>query len=366
MNFLEKTKKKYYEAVKNPVPLIAGLSVTQACNLRCRLCGAAAGEPAPGELTTKEAKVVINNLAEAEIMHLSFGGGEPLVRDDILELASYASGRFRSIGIVSNGYIIDENLAREIASAGVKQVMISIDGLDRITHDSNRGEGSYDRALAAVKYLKSAGITVRISFTISMANYSQLSGIIDKTGALGSTLHVQEFFPGGRGKGNEDLTLTRKKRRDIQRLLFKKQADLGVSSIGFENRYIISEDKGSQKICTNSDLGSGFYDFCVGCFTGIYSLFVSSTGELRLCGRYGEGELGNLTDTPLSQIWKESKILKDIRNRENLTGRCGKCNYRYICGGCRRNAYFLNNNLLGEDPLCWRGRSNEELESSGI
>ncbi len=366
MNFLEKTKKKYYEAVKRPLPLIAGLSVTQACNLRCKLCGAAAGEPAKGELTTKEARIVIDNLAEAEVMHLSFGGGEPLVRDDILELASYASGRFRSIGIVSNGYLIDENLAKKIAAAGVKQMMISIDGLDPVTHDFNRGEGSYDRALAAVKYLKLAGITVRISFTISMANYSQLSDIIDKTKKLDSTLHVQEFFPGGRGKGMENLALTRRNRRDMQRLLFKKQADLGVSSIGFENRYIISEDKGSQKICTNADLGSGFYDFCVGCFTGIYSLFVSSTGELRLCGRYGEGKLGNLKETPLSHIWQTSKILKDIRNRENLEGRCGKCNYRYICGGCRKNAYFLKNNILEEDPLCWRGRLDEELESSGI
>ena len=366
MNFLETTKEKYYKAVKNPVPLIAGFSITQACNLRCKRCAASAAEPVPGELTTKEAKAVIDNLAEAEIMHLSFSGGEPLVRSDILELTAYASKRFRSIGIVSNGYLIDKSLAADIASTGVRQVMISLDGEDRITHDSNRGDGSYERAVSAVKNIKQAGIAARISFTVCRTNLSQLSKMLDMVKELDVTLHVQEFFPRGRGKGYENLVLTRKERRDMQRFLFKIQDRMGAQSVGFENRYIISEDKGSQNICIDPNLGSGFYDFCVGCFTGIYSLFISSTGELRLCGKYGEGELGNLKETPLSSIWHTSSLLKQVRNRENLTGRCGKCNYRYICGGCRVFAYSLNNNIMDEDPLCWRGRSKKDLEYSGL
>ena len=361
MSFIEITKQKYYDAVKNPKPLIAGFSITHACNLKCRLCGVAAGKPVSGELTTKEAKAALDNLAEAGVMHLSFGGGEPLVRDDILELASYASRKIRSVGIVSNGLLIDRSLAWKISEAGIKQVMVSLDGDNAVTHDSNRGEGSFESALDALKHLKHVHLSARISFTISQANFSQLSGMVDLAKDYGVSLNVQEFFAKGRAEGKEKLILTRKQRREMQRFLYKIQAEMGAGSIGFENRYIISEDEISKRICTNEGLGSGFYDFCVGCFTGIYSFFVSPTGEVRLCGRYGEGSLGNLKETALAEIWQNSEILKHIRNRENLTGRCGKCAYRYICGGCRRNAWHLQGDVYAEDPLCWRGRTDEEL-----
>jgi radical SAM protein with 4Fe4S-binding SPASM domain len=364
MNFLETTRKKYYDAVKNPVPMLVGFNITQDCNLNCKLCGAGSGEPVEGELTTEEAKKVISNLSKSGVGHLSFGGGEPLVRKDIIELARYAVLRLESVGIVSNGMALDNSMARQIAKAGVKQVMVSLDGKDAATHDANRGAGSYARVIAAIKNLQDAGVTTRISFTISRNNCQQLPDLIEIATEYGVNLHVQEFSAKGRGSGKESLVLTRRERRDMQRLLYKTQTERGAGSIGFENRYIMSEDKKGQEICTDPYLGSGFYDFCVGCFTGIYSLFVSPTGEVRLCGRYGEGRLGNLKETPLSEIWQNSALLKELRNRENLTGRCGKCTYRYICGGCRINAYNLRQDILAEDPLCWRGRSEEELDYS--
>jgi len=363
MNFLEITKKKYYDAVKNPVPLMVGFSITNACNLNCKLCGVGAGEPDEGELTTKEAKKVIDNLAGSGISHLSFGGGEPLVRHDIIELATYAARKIDSVGIVSNGLALNSNMAIRIASSGVKQVMVSLDGVDIETHDANRGAGSYAQVIAAMKNLQDARLTARISFTISRTNCHQLPGMIEIAAKYGVNLNVQEFFARGRAAGQDSLILTRRERRDMQRLLYKTQDERGAGSIGFENRYIISEDEKGQRICTNLNLGTNFYDFCVGCFAGIYSLFVSPTGEVRLCGGYGDGLLGNLKETPLSKIWQDSEILKELRDREKLTGRCGKCSYRYICGGCRRNAYHMQKDVFAEDPLCWRGRSEEKLDN---
>jgi len=362
MNILESTKKKYYDAVKNPVPMIVGLQITSACNLRCKLCGASAGEALPNELTTSETKYIISNLEEAKVIHLSFGGGEPLVRSDILELASYASKRISSVGIVSNGFIIDRTMALKIKDAGVRQVMISLDGYNAETHDANRGKGSYDRALSALEHIRNEQMSARISFTISRSNAHQLPEIIRLAQELDVSLNVQEFFARGRATGQDDLILTRRQRKEMQRILFKNQEDRGAGSVGFENRYIISEDKKSLEICTNPNLGSDFYDFCVGCLTGIYSLFVSSTGEVRLCGRHGEGELGNLKNTALSDIWKNSEFLRKVRDRESLSGRCGTCAYRYVCGGCRRNALFMSSDWFAEDPLCWRGRPEDELD----
>ena len=364
MNFLNITKKKYYEAVKNPTPLIVGFSITQACNLRCKLCGVSAGEPFSDELTTAEAKSIIDNLSDAGVLHLSFGGGEPTVRKDIIQLASFASRRIESVGIVSNGFSIDSQMAWEIANAGVKHVMVSLDGSDQKTHDANRGRGSYDRVIKALKHIKDVQLQARISFTISQTNYNQLPEMIELAQKYGASLNVQEFFPKGRGEGKNSLILTRKQRRDMQRLLFETQNRIGARRIGFENRYITSEDKKTQKVCCNTALSSGFYDFCVGCFTGIYSLFVSPKGEVRLCGGLGEGKIGNLKNKSLADIWKNSEILKKIRDREKLTGRCGKCAYRYICGGCRKNAYYFKGDIFAEDPLCWRGRTEEELEDT--
>jgi radical SAM protein with 4Fe4S-binding SPASM domain len=363
MNFLEITKKKYYDAVKNPVPIMVGLRITQACNLNCKLCGVGAGKHDSGEMTTEEAKKVISNISRAGVSHLSFGGGEPLIRDDIIELAGYAVQRIDSVGIVSNGLALDKSMALQIAGAGVNQVMVSLDGVDPETHDANRGAGSYNRAMKAIKNLQDARVTARISFTISRANCHQLPGVIDLAAKYGVNLHVQEFFARGRASGHDDLILTKRERRDMQRLLHKTQTERGAGAISFENRYIVSEDERLKQICMDPSLGSGFYDFCVGSLTGIYSLFVSSTGDVSLCGGYGAGRLGNLKHTSLSEIWKNSELIKEIRNREKFTGKCGECTYLYVCGGTRSNAYYILKDIFAEDPLCWVDCSEEELDS---
>ena len=223
MNILESTKKKYYDAVKNPVPMIVGLGITNACNLNCKLCGASSGEALPNELTTSEAKYIISNLEEAGVIHLSFGGGEPLVRDDIFELAFYASKRIKSVGIVSNGFVIDKTLALKIRDSGVRQVMISLDGHNAKTHDENRGNGSYDRVIAALNHVRDANIRARISFTISRNNFNQLKEIIRLSEKLDVSLNVQEFFARGRATGKDELVLTRKQRKEMQQLLFETQ-----------------------------------------------------------------------------------------------------------------------------------------------
>ncbi len=364
MNFLEITKKKYYDAVKNPVPMMVGLRITHACNLNCKLCGVGAGKPFRGEMTTEEAKKVINNISRAGVSHLSFGGGEPLIRDDIIELAGYAAHRIDSVGIVSNGLSLDKGMARQIARAGVNQVMVSLDGVDPATHDANRGTGSYERVIKAIDNLQDARVTARISFTISRANCNQLSKMIGLAAKYGVNLHVQEFFARGRAAGHDSLILTKRERRDMQRLLHKTQAERGAGSISFENRYIVSEDERLKHICTDPNLGSGFYDFCVGSLTGIYSLFVSSTGDVSLCGGYGADRLGNLKKDSLTEIWKNSELIKAVRNREKFTGKCGECTYLYICGGTRSNAYHILKDIFAEDPLCWVGCSEEELDAA--
>ena len=355
-NFLEITRQKYAGAAKKARPLIVGFNFTNACNLKCKLCGAAADQPLADELTTQEAYKVIDNMAEAGLAHLSFGGGEPTVRQDLIPVLRYATRRINSVGIVTNGYLLDDKFTSELARAGLRQVMISLDGARPETHDANRGAGSYEKVIQAVKNSLREGMSTRISFTINQSNFQELKDVLALALELEVALNVQEFRAGGRGEGKDSLVLTREQRREMQRYLFEAQKAYGAARIGFENRYIISEDENTKRICTDPNLSDDFYDYCVGCFTGIYSFFLKADGEVMLCGRYAEGLLGNLKEKRLSDIWRNSEILLQLRNRENLKGRCGGCVNRYICGGCRRDAYRMTGDVMAEDPMCWRGR----------
>jgi radical SAM protein with 4Fe4S-binding SPASM domain len=363
--FVNITRSKFNNATKNPRPFTAGFFITKACNLRCKLCGVGAGEPLDYELPTEEVFKVVDNMAEAGLSHISFSGGEPTVRKDFFEVINYASKRIRSIGVVTNGLVVDREYARKLVLAGAGSVMVSLDGAKAETHDFNRGEGSYEKAIQAIKNCQSAGVgTVRTSFTISRTNYHELQDIIKLTLDLGIALQVQEFAARGRGAGREDLVLTRRMRRDMQRLLYRCQVTHGLNKFGFENCYIVSEDMETQKICTDSSLSSDISDFCVGCLAGIYSFFLNSDGTMKLCGGYAEGILGDLKEQKLSDIWRNSEILHHIRNRDDLKGRCGSCTYRYICGGCRINAYLINRSVKEEDPACWTDRKESELDIS--
>jgi len=355
-DFLAITRQKYNGAVEKAKPLIVGLNFTHACNLKCKLCGTAADQPLTDELTTQEMYQAIDNMVEAGVMHLSLGGGEPTVREDLIPVVKYATKYISSVGLVTNGYLLDEKFTSKLAQAGLRQVMVSLDGAKPETHDANRGEGSFEKAIQAIKNCLREDMATRISFTISQTNFSELKDVLALALELDVALNVQEFRAGGRAEGRNELVLTREQRREMQRYLFQAQKKYGAGRVGFENRYIISEDENSKKICTDPSLSDDFYDYCVGCFTGIYSFFLKANGEMMLCGHYAEGLLGNLKKKRLIEVWRNSEILQQLRDRENLKGRCGNCVNRYICGGCRRDAYRMTGDIMAEDPMCWRGR----------
>jgi len=355
-SFLNITRQKFTGAVKKAKPYFVGFNITNACNLECKLCGTGAGLPLEDELSTSLVFEIIDNLAEAGTMHVSFGGGEPTVKEDIIPIISYAAKQIRSVGLVTNGYLLTPKYTAELALAGLKQIMVSLDGAKAETHDVNRGQGSFEKAIQAIKISKREDIPTRISFTISQANYDELKEVVKLALDLEVALNVQEFRASGRAQGREDLVLTRQQRKEMQRYLRQLQKLHGANNVGFENRYIVSEDEETKKICSDPSLSDSFYDYCVGCLTGIYSFFLKANGKMQLCGRYAEDRLGDLKEQRLIDIWSNSRILLEIRNRDNLKGRCGRCTYRFICGGCRRDAYRESGNFMVEDPMCWRGR----------
>ncbi|MBI2877186.1 MAG: radical SAM protein, partial [Candidatus Tectomicrobia bacterium] len=204
------------EVLRLKRPLLIVWEVTHACDMSCRHCGVDAGRPLEDELTTAEALRVIDELGSMGLQHLLFAGGEPLVRPDLLQLAAHGA-RYFSVGINTNGYRLDGPLAERLREAGVNQVRISLDGADAPTHDYLRREGSFARAVAAVKHcLAQEFPEVGIQATLSQWNYAQLPALIELAAGLGvRVFEAREFFPTGRGKEMAHLALSHAQREEM-------------------------------------------------------------------------------------------------------------------------------------------------------
>ena len=357
--FLEMTREKFSQALATESgPHLVWFSLNDACNLDCKYCFADArflsmdpDKPIEDFLGTADVKQIIDNIVESGTQQIMFAGGEPTLRKDLAEIVAYTS-RHIPVAMNTNGYLLTEGMVRELAQAGLTQVKVSVDGL-RERHDWNRGPGSFERAMEALRLCKEAGIpTVILIMTLSAMNYADLPALLEQTLETGADFTVVEFLPIGKAAGRREWCLTRDQVRDFQRLLAQAQKDYGWTRVAFENRYIVSEDEYCQQVCLDPFRPCGFADFCVGCISGIYSYVINARGRVA-AGDIMTLECGDLRKESLASIWKNAELFKLLRDRERLGGKCGRCKYRYICGGCRRRAYALTGELMGADPGCW-------------
>jgi radical SAM protein with 4Fe4S-binding SPASM domain len=371
--FQKITREKFYRAIKEEAkPLLAWFSLTDDCNLRCRYCFADAHfcqcnlEQAPERkndpLSTKDVYAILDNVAEAGTIAIQFAGGEPTIRDDLADLIWYATemkGMF--IALNTNGTLLDDWSIKRLAVAGLGQVKVSVDGLKE-SHDWNRGKGTFEKAINTLKGFKAAGVpSVILIMTLSKINYHELPEMIALCKDLGVQFTMVEFLPLGHAHGKRDWVLTKEQRKETQRYLFTLQKKEGLTNIIFENRYIVSEQEETKKLLVEPCARCGFFDFGVGCISGIYNYMITASGKVAT-GDMLHLEIGDLKKQSLKEIWENAEMLKLLRNRENLKGKCGRCTYKYVCGGCRRAAYIFTGDLMGPDPYCWV-EENEEDET---
>ena len=363
-NFVEITREKYYRAVAECKPLFAWFSLTDACNLNCKYCFNDANYFPPDstkrphyELSTEDVFSIIDNIAEAGTEIVMFAGGEPTLRDDLVAIVRYTSGRM-SVAMNSNGYLLDKRLCRDLARAGLSQVKISVDGMEK-NHDWNRGETSFQKTMDALRNLVEADIPkVMLIMTLTNLNYDELEKMVELSMSMGVDFTMVEFLPLGRASEGKEWILSKEQLERAQRYLAEAQKRYGWQRVAFENRYIVAEDEYCKGICSNPNEPCGFYDFCVGCISSIYSYCITASGKVA-AGDIMALEVGDLGKARLKDIWENAELFKIIRNRDNLKGKCGKCQYRYICGGCRRRAYTYTGDIMAADPGCWRSAGDK-------
>lgn len=351
-------------------PMLVFWEVTRACLLACRHCRAsAAPDPLPGELTGDEGRALIDQVAAFGRPYpiLILTGGDCLLRPDVFEMVEYANGLGVPVAMSPSvtPKLTSEAIARMV-DAGVKAVSLSLDGATAATHDTVRGiPGHFDQTVLAIRALVEAGLKVQINTTVMRANLDELADIAALMAETGVAIW-EVFFLVHVGRGEATGAITPAEHEDVCHFL------VDSSHYGFTVRTV--EAPFFRRVVTERRAGLPVPQTAV--YAALKSrlvellgeptrrpsahtaatrdgkgiLFVAHDGEVYPAGFLPIG-LGNLRERPLSEIYRDDPLLRQIRAAE-FSGRCGDCAYADLCGGSRARAFAATGDALGEDPAC--------------
>lgn len=285
---------------------------------------------------------------------LVLSGGEPLMRPDIFEIATFAAQKGIPVALATNGTLIDSDFAKRIAFSGIQRVSISLDGSGAETHDRfRRIPGSFASALRGILNLRSFGVPFQINSSVTKHNRYELESIYRMALELGAdSLYFFLLVPVGCGMEiKDDFQLNAEEYEEtlleIHRL--SQEGQIHIRPICAPHYFrILAQNKSSllkrRKV-------SRFNQMTKGCLAGTGICFVSHKGEVFPCG-YLPMNCGNVREQSLEEIWRNSAVLGALRDPELLRGKCGLCNFRRICSGCRARAYEEYGHPLAEEPNC--------------
>ncbi len=385
-------------------PRLIFWEVTKGCNLRCIHCRATATElSSPSDLSTEKALGIIDQIAAAANPILVLSGGEPLYRSDIFQLARYATDKGLRVALATNGTLVTREVARMIVDAGVKRVSISLDGADSATHDSFRGiPGAFDAAVYGLRNLKALGMSVQINMTIARHNAHQLPQVLELAKSLGAdALHTFLLVPVGCGVdiAEEQMVPPQEYEQMLNwfydrsleggielkatcaphyfRVVRQRRAAEGRSARAAAEAHAASDHRDSTAIGPADMVMPGATGIVLkphaappgqhtghpsghpsdmnamtkGCLAGTGVCFISHEGEVYPCG-YLPVIAGDLRKQSFSDIWDNAEVFQQLRQTDNLKGKCGCCEFRNVCMGCRARAYAATGDFLDEEPFC--------------
>lgn len=334
-------------------PIYVFWDVTGRCNLRCVHCRDLS-RPSQEELTFDEGLKLIDDLAGMGVQFLGLLGGEPLLRKDILPLVRYAKQRM-AVGLGTNGTLLTPAIAADLREAGLDICFISLDGPADV-HDTIRGRGAYARAVAGITHLKAANVPVGIRMTLMPQNLHAWQHLIDLALDLDCELSIRRVLSCGRAAA-DGLQITREEYREAVEAILAYAAAKGLhmdslkstGRIMLRNRdpvtFVLSG------IAEEVQRKYGTHEVIAGCAAGIANAYLDSVGNIYACASLGIAA-GNVRNQPFSEVWQESALFHRLRDRDNLSGKCGRCHWKYICGGCRASAFLSTNDYMESDPFC--------------
>jgi AdoMet-dependent heme synthase len=384
--------------------------VTKGCNLRCIHCRATATElSSPTDLPTRTALSIVDQISSTANPILVLSGGEPLYRSDIFQLARYATDKGLRVALATNGTLVTKDVARMIVDSGVRRVSISLDGADAATHDAFRGiPGAFDAAVHGLRNLKALGMSTQINMTIARHNAHQLPDVLQLARSLGAdALHTFLLVPVGCGVdiaseqmvppeeyermlnwfydqsllGGIELKATcaphyfrvARQRRAADRRAAEQLARIspapthsGSEAHAAGHPAAIGPTEMTMPGSTGVEIKregvgrpmghpgghpSDLNAMTKGCLAGTGVCFISHEGEVYPCG-YLPVIAGDLRKQTFVDIWEHSQVFEELRDTNHLKGKCGCCEFRNVCMGCRARAYAATGDFMDEEPFC--------------
>lgn len=330
------------------LPHVVAWNLTKRCNLRCSHCYISAGpfETAEAELQTPECRRIVDELVAVNPSPmLILSGGEPLVRDDLEEIASYAKERGATVVVGTNGTTLTEPRVAMLARAGVSGVAVSVDSLDEGTHDHFRGGAkALERTKEALGRLRERRLDFIVQTTATPRNAAEVPKLLEWAAAEGAVCFNLYFLvPTGRGVDLLDL-----QPQQIETLL----AELAAAESRYRGTMMVRAKCAPHfmRHVHQQDADSPVLSYRTRCPCGIDYCRITPDGKLTPCP-YMPTAAGDLRQQPFGEIWRGSRLFAELRER-NLGGRCGRCEYRMVCGGCRARALATSGDHLAEDPAC--------------
>lgn len=340
------------------------IETTVSCNLECIHCRRITTSP-KGQLSKGEIMQLMDELVLIGKPIIVFSGGEPLLRRDIFELAEYASSLGLPVCMATNATLIDEATAARIKESGIKRCAISLDGATAQVHDNVRQvEGAFEMAMNGIRNLIACGIEVQINMTLVRSTAQHLRATYELARNIGAVaFHAFLLVPVGCGAQIADGELMTAQECELilnELCDLMAMGELQVRATCAPQFYRIAAQRNllqmQHGIATHVRSSAHvnlahLYRFTRGCLAGSGVCFISHDGDVMPCG-YLPLSAGNIRSGSFNEIWRNSDLLKRLRDENALSGKCGACEFKLICYGCRARAYFSTGDFMGEEPLC--------------
>ena len=364
----------------NPLRLVFW-ETTAACNLECAHCRRLEVSCQPGvtDLSTEQGRKMIDDLAAFAQPVLVLSGGEPLLRPDVFDLSACATARGLPVALATNGTLVDGAIARQIATSGIRRVSISFDGANAETHDTFRRQvGAFDGALRGLRHIREAGVSTQINTTVTRHNVDQLDDLYAL--ALGEkvdALHLFMLVPVGCGlEIADEQMLSAARYEETLHWLYDRSREgrIQTKATCAPHYFRVVRQRMAQEKREGADQpspvaghpgghpgaghpggghpgGGAMSAVTKGCLAGSGVCFVSHRGEVFPCG-YLPVVCGDVTRQAFQDIWENSPDFQRLRNPDQLGGKCGRCEFRKVCEGCRARAYAATGDYMAEEPFC--------------
>jgi len=332
--------------------------ITSKCNLNCIHCRSAS------DMSSHEGKFDFNKCTKFIDVISSFAspavvltGGEPLLRKDVFDIASYGNKKGLRMCIATNGMLVDDEICVNIKKSGIKIVSLSLDGSTNEIHDNfRRQKGSFSGVLKATEYFNKHKIPFIINSSFTKRNQNDIENIYKLSKELGAKAwYMFLIVPTGRG---EEIMKELVSKNDYEKILNwhydmeLEEQDILVRPTCAPQYYRIwherskKEGRDASRRSLSFSTGGG-----KGCVAAQSICFVNSNGDVLPCS-YFQRSAGNVFKNSFKSIWEDSKLFEDLRNFKKYEGKCGVCKYLGVCGGCRARADAVDGSYMKEEPFC--------------